>query len=69
MEESDFAAAALAKNWISIGRVRRRTMPMVCVCYGGCVVRLTLLAVLRGERVSNKLQIGSILREFVVFWV
>jgi hypothetical protein len=44
-------------------------MPMVCVCYGGCIVRLTLLAVLRGERVSNKLQIRSILREFVVFWV
>ncbi len=69
VEESDFAAAALAKNWISIGQVRRRTMPMVYVCYGGCVVRLTSLAVLREERVSNKLQIGSFLREFVVFWV
>ena len=69
MDESDFAAAALAKNWIKIGRVRRRTMPMVCVRYGGCVVRLTSSAVLRGELVSDKLQIGSILREFIVFWV
>ncbi len=40
---------------------------MVCICYGGCVVELSSSAVLRGERVSNELQIGSIFGEFVVF--
>ncbi len=40
---------------------------MVCVCYGGCVIGLSSLAVLRGERVSNELRIGLIFGEFVVF--
>ena len=69
MKERDDAAAALAKNRMSIGWERWRTMPMVCVCYGGCVVGLSLSAVMREERVSNKLRIGTILGEFVVFWV
>ncbi len=69
MEESNYAAAALAKNQISIGRARRRTMPMAYVRYGGCVVGLSMLAVLCGERESNKLRIGSFFVKFVVFWV
>ncbi len=69
MEESNSAAAALAKNQISIGRARRRPMPMACVRYGSCVVGLSTLAVLRGERESNKLRIGVVFVKFVVFWV
>jgi hypothetical protein len=55
VKERDDAAAALAKNRMSIGRERRRTMPMVCICYGGCVVGLSSSAVMCEERVSNKL--------------
>ena len=55
MKERDDAVAALAKNRMSIGWERWRTMPMVCVCYGGCVVGLSSSAVMREERVSNKL--------------
>jgi hypothetical protein len=69
VEESNYAAAALAKNQISIGQARWRTMPMACVCYGGCVVGLSTSAVLRGERESDKLQIGLFFVKFVVFWV
>ncbi len=69
MEESNYAAAVLAKNQISIGWAQRRTMPMACVCYGGCVVGLSTSAVLRGEHESNELQIGSFFVKFVVFWV
>ncbi len=69
MEESNYAAAALAKNQISIGWAWRRTMPMACVHYGGCVVGLSTLAVLRGERESNELRIGLFFVKFVVFWV
>jgi hypothetical protein len=69
VEESNYAAAALAKNQISIGRARRRMMSMACVCYGGCVVGLSMPAVLRGERESDKLRIGSFFVKFVVFWV
>ncbi len=69
MEESNYAAAALAKKQILIGRERRRTMPMACVCYGGCVVGLSTSAVLRGERESGELRIGLFFVRFVVFWV
>jgi hypothetical protein len=55
VEESNYAAAALAKNQISIGRAQRQTMPMACVRYGGCVVGLSTLAVLRGEHESDEL--------------
>jgi hypothetical protein len=69
VEESNYAAVALAKNQISIGRARRRTMPMACVCYGGCVVGLSTSAVLRGEHESDELRIGLFFVKFVVFWV
>ncbi len=69
MEESNYAMAGLAKNQILIGWARRQTMPMACVCYGGCVVGLSTLAVLRGEHESNELQIGLFFVKFVVFWV
>jgi hypothetical protein len=42
---------------------------MACVRYGGCVVGLSTLAVLRGERESDELRIGSFFVKFVVFWV
>ncbi len=55
MEESNYAAAMLAKNQITIDRAQQRMMPMACVCYCGCVVGLSLLAVLRGEREGDEL--------------
>jgi hypothetical protein len=69
VEESNYAAAMLAKNQITIDRAQRRTMPMACVCYCGCVVGLSLSAVLRGEREGDKLRKGSFFVEFVVFWI
>ncbi len=69
MEESNNAAAVLAKNQILIGWARRWMMPMACVRYGGCVVGLSTLVVLRGERESDELQIRSFFVKFVVFWV
>ncbi len=69
VEESNYAAAVLAKNQISNGRARWRTMPMACVHYGGCVVGLSMSAVLHGEHERDELRIGSFFVKFVVFWV
>ncbi len=69
MEESNYAAATLAKNQITIDRAQRRTMPMDCVRYCGCVVGLSPLAVLRGEREGNELRKGRFFVEFIVFWI
>ena len=67
MEESNYAAATLAKNQITIDRAQRRTMPMACVRYCGCVVGLSLSAVLRGEREGDELQKGSFLWNSLCF--
>ncbi len=69
MEESNYAAATLAKNQITIDRAQRWTMPMACVCYCGCVVGLSPSAVLRGEREGDELRKWSFFVEFVVFWI
>jgi hypothetical protein len=56
--ENSYAVSLLGKIPISIGRVQRRTMPMACACYVGCVLELLLLARWRGEPKCCELQNG-----------
>jgi hypothetical protein len=43
MWKNTYAEVTLGKNLILVGRVRRRTMPMACTHYVGCVLGLLLL--------------------------
>jgi hypothetical protein len=54
--ENAYAAALLGKIPISIGWARRRTMPMACACYVGCVLGLLSLIGWCREPECNKLQ-------------
>jgi hypothetical protein len=65
--ENAYAASVLGKNQILTGRARRQTMPIACVCYGGCVIRVLVLVDWHEEPESGGLQIGCFLGNFPYF--
>jgi hypothetical protein len=59
--KNTYAVTLLAKTLISTGRARRRMLPMVYACYGGCVIGLVLLMEWRKEPKCGGLRIGRFL--------
>jgi hypothetical protein len=58
MWKNTYVEVMLGKNQILVGRVWRRTVPMACTHYVGCVLGLLLLGGWREEPECDELQNG-----------